>query len=59
MTQYERSLKILENFLGPSHVEVAETLRNIALIHKKKNEYDHAEPLYERWAIFSSLRIHF
>jgi tetratricopeptide (TPR) repeat protein len=30
---------------------IQEVLRNVALIHKKRNEYDRAEPLYQRYKL--------
>jgi hypothetical protein len=38
----------LERALGPEHPEVAIALRNLAVIHHCRREYERAEELYRR-----------
>jgi len=44
----EQSLKLREAALGPNHLEVARSLRILALLYDDKGEYAKAEPLYQR-----------
>jgi tetratricopeptide (TPR) repeat protein len=43
----ERSLAIREKVLGTNHVDVAESLNNLAAIYDDKGDYSKAEPLYK------------
>ncbi len=45
---YERSLQIREQMLGAEHPDVAQSLNNLAMLHKAQGEYAKAAPLYER-----------
>ncbi|HLF82886.1 MAG TPA: CHAT domain-containing tetratricopeptide repeat protein [Blastocatellia bacterium] len=44
----ERSRAIREKVLGTNHVDVAESLNNVAALYKEKGDYVRAEPLYQR-----------
>jgi len=45
---FRRSVKILEQQLGPEHPAVATSLNNLALLLKSQGKYAEAEPLYRR-----------
>jgi tetratricopeptide (TPR) repeat protein len=45
---YEEMLKVLEQKLGPEHLDVATTLNNLALLYYKMGDYEKALPLYQR-----------
>jgi tetratricopeptide (TPR) repeat protein len=45
---FERSLAIREKVFGQEHSDVAESLNNLAVLHKAQGNYDQAKPLYER-----------
>ncbi len=38
----------MEKALGPTHPDVATTLRNLAALYKAQGKYAEAEPLYKR-----------
>ena len=48
MPSAERVLAIFEKALGPNHPNVAQSLNNLALLHKMQGDYAKAEPLYQR-----------
>jgi tetratricopeptide (TPR) repeat protein len=43
-----RAASIVEEYLGKTHPDLAEILKNLGLIHKKRGEYSEAEELYSR-----------
>lgn len=45
---FRRSLVIREKALGPEHLDVAESLDNLASLYKRQREYAKVEPLYRR-----------
>jgi tetratricopeptide (TPR) repeat protein len=45
---YERALAIREQVLGPEHPDTAQSLNNLALLHKTQGDDAAARPLYER-----------
>ncbi|KAK9803394.1 hypothetical protein WJX72_004936 [[Myrmecia] bisecta] len=45
---YEAELASRIKALGPDHVEVAESLSNLAILYNSRGEWDKAQPLYER-----------
>ncbi len=52
----ERSLAIREKVFGKEHPDVAESLNNLAELHRVQGNYDQAKPLYERaLAIFEKV----
>jgi CHAT domain-containing protein/Tfp pilus assembly protein PilF len=44
----ERAVEIHRNELGPEHLDVAQSLRVLAIIHRDKGNYERAEPLFRR-----------
>jgi CHAT domain-containing protein/Tfp pilus assembly protein PilF len=44
----ERALELREKALGPDHPDVANSLHNLAIIHRLKGDYAKAEPLFQR-----------
>src|SRR6266508_1201029 len=44
----ERALELREKALGPDHPDVAQSLHNLAIIHRLKGDYAKAEPLFQR-----------
>ena len=44
---YKRSLAIREKVLGPGHLDVAESLNNLAELYRSIGDYAHAAPLYK------------
>jgi len=47
-SNYKRALNMLENSVGPGHVNVATVLNNLAVLYRKQGNYTEAEPLYGR-----------
>ena len=47
MDHFLRSLSIREDCLGPNHVDIATTLKNIGRIHVQRDEFDDALSNYE------------
>ena len=45
---YKRSLAIREKALGPDHLDVAQSLDNLAQVYREQGRYAEAEPLYKR-----------
>jgi class 3 adenylate cyclase/tetratricopeptide (TPR) repeat protein len=45
---YERALAIREKALGPEHLDVAESLHNLASLYRTQCQYNTAEPLFKR-----------
>ena len=45
---YQRALDIREKVLGPQHLDVAETLNNLAGLYESMRDYENALPLYQR-----------
>src|SRR6266508_3123519 len=44
----ERALELREKALGPDHPDVAQSLHNLAIIHRLKGDYAKSEPLFQR-----------
>jgi len=44
----QRALAMRERALGPTHVDVAESLNNLAVLYDAQGRYAEAEPLYRR-----------
>ena len=44
----ERALDIVEQQLGPNHLNTAQSLNNLARLYEATGRYEEAEPLYER-----------
>ena len=44
----ERALQLRERLLGPDHLDVADSLNDLALLHWERGEYTKAEPLFQR-----------
>ena len=45
---YVRALKICEQQLGPEHPNTASSLNNLAMLYHAQEQYERAEPLYQR-----------
>ncbi len=45
---YARTLQVLEQALGPEHVEVASSMHNLATVYAEQGNYTAAEKLYQR-----------
>jgi len=48
ITSAERALAIREKFLGENHIEVADTLNELATMHYRRGDYAQAERLFQR-----------
>jgi CHAT domain-containing protein/Tfp pilus assembly protein PilF len=44
----QRALALREKVLGPDHLDVAQTLNDLAVLHQEKGDHARAEPLYQR-----------
>jgi tetratricopeptide (TPR) repeat protein len=44
----QRALALREKVLGPDHLDVAQSLNNLALLYYAQGQYDKAEALYQR-----------
>jgi len=44
----KRSLTMRESLLGGSHLDVAQSLSNLAALYSDRRQYSQARPLYER-----------
>ena len=47
-TPLERTVSIREKALGPTHLDVATSLNNLAALYRAQGRYEQAEPLYQR-----------
>ena len=47
-TSLERALEIREETLGSAHLDLAQSLNNLALLYDAQGQYVQAEPLYQR-----------
>jgi tetratricopeptide (TPR) repeat protein len=47
---YERALALYEQLFGPDHLDVVESLYNLAQLYRDRGRYGEAEPLYQ-WAL--------
>ena len=46
--KFKQALSLREKHLGPTHVEVAQTVHNLALLYRNTKRMSEAEPLYTR-----------
>jgi len=45
---FKRCLEMREHVLGPNHLDLAQSLNNLAALYNDRKMYSKAEPLYER-----------
>jgi nephrocystin-3 len=45
---FKRALEMRECTLGPDHLDLAQSLNNLAALYNDRKQFSKAEPLYER-----------